>query len=89
MAATSLPELAGLPDDLTGFARAVVRLRDANAPNVQLAYHISVWGTRIDILHSKPPDAEVIALGQRAAAFYLLSIPVLGWVGRRKTAQPA
>jgi DHA1 family tetracycline resistance protein-like MFS transporter len=24
-----------------------------------------------------------------AAAFYLLSIPVLGWVGRRKTAQPA
>jgi hypothetical protein len=70
VAATGLPELAGLPNDLTGFARAVIRLRDAHAPNVQLGYHVSVWGTRVDILYSKPPDAEVIALGARAAAFY-------------------
>jgi hypothetical protein len=71
VAETGLPELAGLPSNVSGFARAVVRLRDAYAPNVILGYHISVWGTSIDIGISNPPDAQVDALAGRAAAFYL------------------
>ena len=55
---------------MSGFARAVVRLRDAYAPNVILGYHISVWGTGVDIALSNPPDATVDALAARAAAFY-------------------
>lgn len=70
VAATGLPDLAGLPDNMSGFARAVVRLRDAAAPNVLLGYHLSVWGTGNDILYSDPSDATVDALATRAANFY-------------------
>ena len=37
-----------------GFAKAIVRLRDQLAPNVILAYHLSVWGTKLR--HPRYPD---------------------------------
>jgi hypothetical protein len=67
---TGIPLLAGLPSNVSGYARAIVKLRDTYAPNVILGYHISVWGTSIDIALSNPPDAQVDTLGSRAAAFY-------------------
>jgi hypothetical protein len=67
---TGIPLLAGLPSTVSGFARAVVRLRDTYAPNVILGYHISVWGTNVDIALQNPGDAQVDTLGSRAAAFY-------------------
>jgi hypothetical protein len=67
---SGVADLAGLPDTASGFAQAVVRLRDRYAPNVLVAYHLSVWGTGNDILYSKPTDATVDALANRAAAFY-------------------
>lgn len=70
VAAAGLPELAGLPDDLAGFAGAFVRLRDLYAPNVLLAYHISVWGTGIDLAYSDPPDPVVDDLAARASSFH-------------------
>ena len=54
--------LAGLPNTAAGFAKAIVRLRDQLAPNVLLAYHLSVWGTSWDIAYSNSPDAQVDAL---------------------------
>jgi hypothetical protein len=70
VAETGMPELAGLPSTVSGFARAVVKLRDTYAPNVLLGYHISVWGTGVDISISNPSDAAVDTLAARAAAFY-------------------
>jgi hypothetical protein len=70
VAETGIPELAGLPGNLSGFARGVIKLRDAYAPNVVVAYHISVWGTGTDIALSDPSDATVEALAARAAAFF-------------------
>jgi len=70
VAETGLSELAGLPSNVSGFARAIVKLRDLYAPNVMLGYHISVWGTNVDIALSNPPDATVDALAVRAAAYY-------------------
>jgi hypothetical protein len=70
VAATGLPELAGLPDDVRGFAQAIVRLRDRYAPNVELGYHVSVWGTGEDISFSDPPDDHVDELARRTEAFY-------------------
>jgi hypothetical protein len=35
-----------------------------------LAYHLSVWGTLVDIALQDPPDAQVDVLAVRAAAFY-------------------
>ena len=70
VAASGMPELAGLPDTAAGFAQAILRLRDRYAPGVQVAYHLSVWGTGNDILYSKPADATVDALAAQAARFY-------------------
>lgn len=70
VAATAIPELAGLPDSVAGLAQAVVRLRDASAPNVVLGYQLSMWGTGQDIAYSDPPDGEVDALAGRASAAY-------------------
>jgi hypothetical protein len=62
--------LAGLPNNAAGFAQAIVRLRNALAPNVILAYHLSVWGTDFDISYSNDSDAHVDQLSARAATFY-------------------
>jgi hypothetical protein len=70
VASAGPPELAGLPDDAAGFARGIVELRDRLAPNVTLAYHLSVWGTRHDVGLEDPPNREVDALGDQAARFY-------------------
>jgi hypothetical protein len=67
---TGVPEVAGLPDNVAGLAQGIVRLRDQYAPNVMLGYHVSVWGTNVDIGISDPTDAEVDTLGNRAGAFY-------------------
>ena len=67
---TGIAALAGLPSTVAGMAQAVVRLRNAYAPNVILGYHISVWGTNVDIALQNPTDAQVDVLAQRAAAFY-------------------
>jgi hypothetical protein len=59
-----------LPQTAAGFAQEFVRLRDQLAPNVILAYHLSAWGTKHDIVYEKPPDATVRAYATRSAAFY-------------------
>ena len=70
MGATGVPEVAGLPNTVAGLAQGIVRLRNQYAPNVILAYHVSVWGTNVDIAMSDPSDSQVDALGNRAGAFY-------------------
>ena len=67
---TGIAALAGLPSNVSGFARAVVRLRDTYAPNVVLGYHVSVWGTGTDIALQDPADSTVDTLAARAGAFY-------------------
>jgi hypothetical protein len=70
VAETGMTQLAGLPGNMSGFARALLKLRDAYAPNVILGYHVSVWGTGVDISLSNPADAIVDTLAARAATFY-------------------
>jgi hypothetical protein len=70
VASTGLPDLAGLPNTVAGFAQAIVQLRDLYAPNVLLGYHMSGWGTMFDIVYSDPPNATIDILAARSAAFY-------------------
>jgi len=67
---TGIAALQGLPSTVSGFASAIVKLRDTYAPNVLLAYHLSVWGTGVDIALSDPPGPQIDALAVRAANFY-------------------
>ncbi len=52
------------------FAQRWIALRDRLAPNVILAYHMSGWGTKHDIVYEKPPDATVRTYAAQSAAFY-------------------
>lgn len=70
VASTGDPRLAGLSDTAAGFARAIVRLRDAVAPGVRLGYHMSTWGTNVDPVLQDPSLGEVDRLAARSAAFY-------------------
>jgi hypothetical protein len=70
VANAGLPELAGLPNNMAGFAQAIVKLRDQYAPNVDLGYHLSYWGTGSDPIYSKPSDSTIDSLATRSANFY-------------------
>ena len=63
-------EQANAVDLASAFAQQWVRLRDQLAPNVVLAYHMSGWGTKHDIVYEKPSDATVRAYASQSAAFY-------------------
>ncbi len=60
----------GYQETLAGFARAVLDLRDRLAPNVQVAYHLSHWGSGEDPMRSNASMSHVDALAGAAGAFY-------------------
>jgi hypothetical protein len=60
----------GKPQTAAGFAQEIVALRNRLAPNVILAYHMSGWGTKHDIVYEDPPDATARAYAARSARFY-------------------
>jgi hypothetical protein len=52
------------------FAHRLVALRDRLAPNVLLAWHLSVWGTGADPTYSKRSLSQMDRLAARSARFY-------------------
>jgi hypothetical protein len=52
------------------FAQKWIALRNQYAPNVLLAYHMSGWGTKHDIVYEDPPDSTVERYAAQSAAFY-------------------
>jgi hypothetical protein len=63
-------EQASATDLASQFAQHWIQLRDQLAPNVLLAYHMSGWGTKHDIVYEDPPDATVRVYAAQSAAFY-------------------
>ncbi len=71
VASTGRPDLAGLPENATGFAQAIVRLRNAYAPKVLLGYHLSPWGSGIDpALSTHLTNERIDTAAAHSAAFY-------------------
>jgi hypothetical protein len=64
------PAAAGLPNTLTGFAQLVGRIRDQVAPDVLLAYPVSVWGTNKDIVGSDPDAAQIRTMASSSVRFW-------------------
>jgi hypothetical protein len=56
--------------DLRGLARAVVDLRNRLAPNVVLGWHLSDWGTKVDLTLNDPSLRRTAVLARRSARFY-------------------
>lgn len=70
VASTGMPELAGLPNTVTGWMRAFDRLRDqVGATNVVLGIHVSTWATGVDLMHGSGLTADLKTHVDRAHAF--------------------
>jgi hypothetical protein len=54
----------------SSYAQEWIALRNRLAPNAILAWHMSGWGTRHDIVYEDPPDAAVRAYAAQSARFY-------------------
>jgi hypothetical protein len=63
-------EQAGDVSLASAFAQKWIALRDQLAPNVILAYHMSGWGTKHDIVYEKPSDSVLRAYATQSARFY-------------------
>jgi len=70
VASSGFADVSAYPNNLRGFAQAIVHLRDLYARNVLLGYHISVWGTNVDISIQNPAASVVTQLGQRAGTYF-------------------
>ncbi len=69
--ATNIADVTQFPNNAAGLAQAIIKLRDIYAPNVILAYHLSLWGTGTSPIYSNLTDNEVINLAHRSSAFYI------------------
>jgi hypothetical protein len=63
-------EQAGDVKLASAFAQKWIALRNELAPNVLLAYHMSGWGTKHDIVYEKSPNATVVQYATESADFY-------------------
>jgi hypothetical protein len=70
VAASGDPDVQGLPNNAAGLAQAFIRLRDRYAPNVAVAYALSIWGTKSEIFRQDPPNKTIDAVARKSAAFY-------------------
>ncbi len=72
VASSGYADLAAYPNSVAGFARALVHLRDAYAPNVLLAYHVSPWASSFgDLSSSHDSNFNVQGAAQETANFFL------------------
>ena len=55
LSAAGAAECTGLPDTLGGFARCLVAIARAQAPNVLVGLHASAWGAGVDAINSSDP----------------------------------
>ncbi|TAK35158.1 MAG: hypothetical protein EPO21_06795 [Chloroflexota bacterium] len=62
-------EVRGYADNLTGFGKALIHLRDVHAPNVILAVHASPWSTNLDVTTDPSPSLDVDSIAGRTARF--------------------
>lgn len=87
VAATGLPELAGLPNTVAGWGQAFGRMRQAvGASNVLLAPHYSTWSTGTEITRGSGLSADVATHVSRTAAFLgalgLYDLVFVEWLDR-------
>jgi hypothetical protein len=67
VASSGFPEVAAFPDNASGFANALIHLRNVYAPNVVLGFHVSAWATGTDLTLN---DADPYAAADAVFAFY-------------------
>jgi hypothetical protein len=59
----------GYANTYRGFNQVLLKIRDAYAPNVRLALHVSNWATGYDLNSATSPTIDATALGTKAGQF--------------------
>ena len=73
VASSGYGPVAGYADNFRGFNLALLHLRDQYAPNVRLAFHVSLWATGPDIGSDSRSNLDPVLHGNRAGEFAMLS----------------
>ncbi len=69
VASSTDADVAAYANNVAGFARAWVHMRDKYAPNVLLSYELSHWGTYNDPIAQNLSLSEIDTLAARSVAF--------------------
>src|SRR6202162_3230337 len=69
VASSGVADVAGIPNTVQGFGRALLKIRDLYAPNALLAIHASGWASGIDIDTSTDPLVDARAVADATATF--------------------
>ncbi|MBI2864416.1 MAG: hypothetical protein HYX94_07625 [Chloroflexi bacterium] len=69
VASSGFKDVKGFANDLSGFGKALLHLRDRYARNVILAVHASPWATNLDVSTSKDVNLDVEAIGRKTGKF--------------------
>lgn len=67
VASSGFPEVAGFPNNASGFARALIAIRNTYAPNALIAWHASNWATGVDLAIN---NADPSTAATRTTNFY-------------------
>lgn len=67
--ASGNPDAVSFPNNVQGFAWALLHIRDKYAPNARLALHVSYWSAGYDIGTSTKTNIDVAAVAQTTADF--------------------
>src|SRR6266498_2373130 len=73
VASSGYTGLSGLPNTAAGFARAMIAIKNANAPYVKLAWHVNIWAANNGYTPTLANPASYqtpVATGDRIAVFY-------------------
>jgi hypothetical protein len=70
VSAAGIAACAGLPDDMTGFARCMVAIARAEAPGALVALHVSSWGAQFDAFVDNGPGFDLLGHADRTAAWF-------------------
>ncbi len=70
VSAAGIASCAGLPDDMTGFARCMVAIARAEAPAALVALHVSSWGAQFDAFVDNGPSFDLLGHADRTAAWF-------------------
>jgi len=64
-------DCGGLPDDISGLGRCMIRMARSYAPNALVGLHASGWATRIDVLYNVDSGFDVVGEATEVVDFLI------------------
>jgi len=69
VSASGAAECAGKPDTLAGFGACIIAVTRARAPRALLGFHVSSWGSKMDVAGNTNPSLDITGEANKTIAF--------------------